>query len=435
MRVLRTAATAATAVGLAVLTGLTGLTGLGAAEAAIEHPVVVSENPVDHTPHLVAGSGAPPLAMAVAERGGTAYVGGRFTAVQNATRQTTTPRRNVVAFGAATGTLDGDFDPSVDGQVFALLAAGDSVYVGGAFATVDGLARPGIAKLDAETGVVDTGFQPPVRGGRVSEIRLVDGRLIVGGTFQQNLLALDPQTGRDTGYVDVAIDGRLPLSTGKVEVYRFAVDPAGRRLVAVGNFTTVGGQNRRRAFMLNLGSGSASLSDWYYRPLNDKCRSDSPTRQAYLDDVDFSPDGSYFVVRVDRVRPRPRLPDRQPHLRRRGPVRDRRARPARPTWINYTGGDTLHSVAVTGAAVYVQGHQRWLDNPQGRDSTGPGAVDRRGIGAIDPATGKALPWNPDKPARQGGQDFLATDDGLWVPSDSERFNGEYHRGIAFVPLR
>ncbi len=40
--------------------------------------------------------------------------------------------------------------------------------------------------------------------------------------------------------------------------------------------------------------------------------------------------------------------------------------PTAPTWINYSGGDSLKSVAVTGAAVYVQGHSRWLNNPYGR---------------------------------------------------------------------
>ena len=48
--------------------------------------------------------------------------------------------------------------------------------------------------------------------------------------------------------------------------------------------------------------------------------------------------------------------------------------PVRPTWINYTGGDTLHSVSATGAAVYVQGHQRWLNNKFGVNDAGPGAV-------------------------------------------------------------
>ena len=105
-----------------------------------------------------------------------------------------------------------------------------------------------------------------------------------------------------------------------------------------------------------------------------------------------------------------------------------------PPSAGRTGGDTPHSVAVTGAAVYVQDHHRWLKNPQGNDSAGPGAVSRRGIGAIHLTTGLALPWNAPKPAAQGGQYFLATTTGLWVPSDSQKFNNEYHRGIAFVPL-
>lgn len=420
----------------AVLGVLAGLTGVPAgAVASVQQPDVVGEDPVNYTPHLAEVGGEPPLALALAQTGDTMYVGGRFSAVQNAARTTTVDRDNLVAFSATTGALSTSFTPSFDGPVYALLATGGSVYVGGSFDTVNGTARPAIAKLDAATGALDTGFQPSaVPGGRVSEIRLVGGRLLVGGTFGRNLVALNPTTGANTRYVDLAIDGKLPLSASKTEVYRFAVNPAGTRLVAVGNFTSVGGQGRRRAFMLDLATGGATLSPWYYQPLDDKCRSNTPTRQAYLDDVDFSPDGSYFVFAATGY-----VPEFTSQIGTH--VCDAAARfetdvlhPTEPTWINYTGGDTLHSVAVTGAAVYVQGHNRWLDNPQGRDSKGPGAVDRLGIGAIGPDTGSALPWNPGKPAAQGGQDFLATATGLWVASDSRRFDGEYHRGIAFAPL-
>lgn len=273
-----------------------------------------------------------------------------------------------------------------------------------------------------------------MRGGRVSEIRLVDGRLLVGGTFQQKLIALDPATGRNTRYLDVPIDGRLDLTTSKTEVYRFAVDPAGSRLIGVGNFTTVGGENRKRAFMLNLGPDRAALSPWYYPPLDKKCLSNTPTRQPYLDDVDFSPDGSYFVFGATGY-----VPATTAEIGTA--VCDAVARfetdvlaPVKPTWINYTGGDTIHSVAATGAAVYVQGHFRWLDNPYGKDSEGPGAVDRKGVGAVDSTTGKALAWAPQAPAAQGGQDMLATAAGVWFAADSRRVGGRYHRGIAFTPL-
>ena len=108
--------------------------------------------------------------------------------------------------------------------------------------------------------------------------------------------------------------------------------------------------------------------------------------------------------------------------------------PFRPTWINYTGGDTLHSVAVTGAAVYVGGHQRWLDNPNGVDSAGLGAVPRQGIGAISPTTGRALPWNPGKTRGVGTKFIYATSTGIWFGSDGRRFAGKVHDSIAFTPL-
>ena len=137
----------------------------------------------------------------------------------------------------------------------------------------------------------------------------------------------------------------------------------------------------------------------------------------YLRDVDFSPDGSYFVV------------DSTGYVPKSGDlgvtICDATARfetanvaPGRPTWINYTGGDTLHSVAVSSHAVYVGGHQRWLDNLQGRDHCGSGCKDRPGIGALDPNTGKALTWSPRRTRGVGAKEMILTPAGLWVGSDT-----------------
>ena len=91
-------------------------------------------------------------------------------------------------------------------------------------------------------------------------------------------------------------------------------------------------------------------------------------------------------------------------------------------------------MAATDVAVYVQGHQRWLDNPQGSNAAGPGAVSRPGIGAINPSTGLALPWNPTKDRGVGGKDLYVTSRGLWVGSDTNRIGGETRRRIALMPL-
>ncbi len=60
-------------------------------------------------------------------------------------------------------------------------------------------------------------------------------------------------------------------------------------------------------------------------------------------------------------------------------------------------------------------------------------MERCGGGAIDPVSGKALPWNPVKRAVVGGTTSWRAD-GLWVGSDGKYFHGEYHFGIAFCPL-
>jgi hypothetical protein len=55
------------------------------------------------------------------------FVGGKFAAVEDATRTSTVTRDNLVAFSATSGDISSTFKPSVDGMVFAVRAIGDSV--------------------------------------------------------------------------------------------------------------------------------------------------------------------------------------------------------------------------------------------------------------------------------------------------------------------
>ena len=105
--------------------------------------------------------------------------------------------------------------------------------------------------------------------------------------------------------------------------------------------------------------------------------------------------------------------------------------------MDYTGNDSFWSVAVTGTAIYLGGHARWINNPNGSDSPGAGAVARPGIVALDPASGLPLSWNPGRnPRGAGAYALLATAQGLWVGSDTN-YIGNYkykHDEIAFFPL-
>jgi Domain of unknown function (DUF5122) beta-propeller len=396
---------------------------------------VVSDLPAGYTPQLAISTGFPhPAVYALKEMGSTMYAGGAFDTVSTGTGTVT--RQHLMGFSATTGDLSGLSIP-IDGDVWAIEPStdGQSLYVGGFFKNINGVARNGIAKINATTGVVDPTFASSSVGGPVTEIRLVNGRLIVGGRFAKRLVALDPSTGQDTNYINLGISGQIAGNSGPTRVYRFAVNPQSSRLVGIGNFTSVGGQARQRAFMLDLGTASATLDSWYYTPLNNACAATKIPEQ--LRDVDFSSDGSFFVFFASGY-----VPTSPAGLGR--DICDAAARfetsipnPQLPTWINYTGGDTIWSGAVTGNTVYAQGHFRALDNAggtQGCDGKNPACKPRQGIGAIDATTGKALDWNPGKSRSVGGKDLLVTQGGLWVGSDGALFAGKHRYGIAFCPV-
>ena len=423
-----------------------GISGPAAVQASMQHPGVVSANPVDHTPSLVPTSGPAgvpiPKIDAIGQVGNTIFAGGLFTLVTHSGLQF--PRNHFMAFDANTGVLrqgllPGYSDPNFNNQIWAIATLGNSVFVGGEFTSVNGIARRGLVKLDATTGAVDPAFNPPWGSGNVRTLKIWNGRLIVGGGMPKRLLALNVDTGADTGYINLGITDPIPDAWGNAAVYQMAINPAGTKLVATGNFRTVSGQPRTRMFIANLGGPNAVLDDWYYPGFEKACATSNPRRRAYLQGVDFSPDGSYFVVAATGFRS-VSVEDLWPtgsatyHTVCDAVARFNLSDDQRPVWINYTGGDSLFAAVATGAAVYTQGHNRWMNNPFGSDSAGPGAVNRRGMAAVHPATGALLPWNPNKPARVGGTVFLVTEDGLWVGSDSLTWRGEPRRGIGFAPL-
>ncbi|WP_306208741.1 delta-60 repeat domain-containing protein [Actinoplanes sp. RD1] len=401
----------------------------GATPAAADpyQPRLVSADPVDHTPHVLDGT-----VWALAVVGDTVVVGGTFTKVQDSSRKHTYERKNIFAYGLRDGAVR-SFAPTVDAAVYTLAAgANDTVYLGGAFKTVNGTAQRGLARVSVEDGSRISSFGAKIAFGDVRSVAVRGTRLYAGGTFSSvsgvRRTAL-VRMNSATGAVDTGFDARLSApGLARARVEHFDITPDGSRLVAVGAIRRAGTAPRTQIAMYDVSGGSAALMSWYTDAYEAECMKGFDT---YLRQVKFSPDGTYFVVAATGRASSPvKLCDSAARFETGGGGRHN------PTWVQRTGGDSLYAVAVTGSAVYVGGHQRYLDNPYGSDAKGPGpgAVQRVGIGAVSPTTGRALPWNPSRKRGVGVRSFLVVPGGLIVGSDTDELGKEYHGRIGMFPL-
>jgi hypothetical protein len=408
--------------------------GSGPATADLAQPGVVSEHPVDYTPHVLDGT-----VWSMTVVGDTVVVGGSFTSVADSARKHTYPRKNIFAFDLRDGTIR-SFAPAVDGPVFALAGGpGDTVYAGGTFTRVNGASAHGVARLNL-SGDRLTSFRASINRGDVRTLAVRSGQVYAGGTFtavngvrRAGLARLDASSGA----LDPGFDAKFS-APGLTRTYVEDVDisPDGRLMVVIGSLLKAGDTARARIAMFDLTKPATALTGWYTDAYAPPC---APDFEAYLRQVKFSPDGSYFVVAATGGTSGPdKLCDAAARFQTLGTGRHD------PVWVQRTGGNSLFAVAVTGAAVYLGGHQLYLDNPFGHKvknpgqppvfTPGPGAVLRPGIGAVDPATGRALSWNPTRTRGVGVRVFVAVPQGLLVGSDTDELGHEYHGRIGMFPV-
>ena len=397
------------------------------ASGDMAQPVVVSADPVDYTPHVLDGT-----VWALALVGDAVVVGGSFTKVTDSGRTQTFARKNVFAYGLRDGVVR-PFAPQVDGPVYALAAGpGGTVYLGGSFKTVGGTGQRGLARVSLADGSRVSTFGAKINWGDVRALSVSRNLLYAGGTFSAvngttrlGLARMNPINGA----VDPGFDAKLSApGLSRTRVEHFDISPDGTRLVAIGALLKAGGVPRTQIAMFDVGGPAATLTSWYTDAYASTCM---PGFDTYLRQVKFSPDGSYFVVAATgRASSPSKLCDSAARFETGGAGRHN------PSWVQRTGGDSLYAVAVTGVAVYLGGHQRYLDNPFGSDAKGPGpgAVPRVGIGAVSPATGKALAWNPTRSRGVGVRAFLVTAQGLIVGSDTDQLGHEYHGRLGMFPL-
>ncbi len=172
------------------------------------------------------------------------YVGGEFTSIAS------TRRARVASLDPVFGALDLGFRADVDGRVRAITTSpdGDVVYVGGDFATVDGVPRANLAALEAATGNLIFSFGG-VTGRKVYDLTTDQDRLYAamggaGGRFS----AMD----LDTGTEDYSLS-----ADGDVQ----AVTLVGDHAYVGGHFDEIDGQLRTRLFAVDRVSGALS-NEW-----------------------------------------------------------------------------------------------------------------------------------------------------------------------------
>ncbi|WP_236830752.1 PKD domain-containing protein [Blastococcus sp. KM273128] len=422
----------------AVLVALVGVTGTASAVGTAQRGVVAAV-PGDSTPAVLDNK-----VLDIAEVGDRIVVVGSFTAVRDSSTNggAEFAQPYVFAFDPATGAIDRAFAPKTNGQVNAVAAGPDgTVYLGGTFNSLNGAASRNLVQVSLATGE-RTGFRAGNINGAVNDLALAGGRLYVAGVFStvggvphNGLATVHPTTGALDEYmgIDVFENHNWPRGTARasVGVSKIDISPDGSRLVAIGNFRIADGQPRDQAMVVRLDAAQATVdADWRTRRFEPACYSGA--FDSYVRDVEFAPDGSYFVIVTTGAHFTGTLCDTATRWETGATGQD-----VQPRWIADTGGDTLFSVAVSGSAVYVGGHQRWMNNPTGNDAARPGAVGRPGIAALDPRTGVPLSWNPGRNPRGVGAEALTlTSRGLYVGMDTEYIgNRQYLRPrLAFFPL-
>jgi len=397
------------------------------------HTVVTSADPVNFTPHVLDGE-----VHAVAEVGDITLVGGLFSQVQDALGGPVLSRQNLFAFHTTTGEILGGFAPTLPSMVYEIVPSGDgqTAYVAGQFANINGAPRTNrLARIDATTGLTDPQFVSPGFDGIVKDLALRNGLLYVAGTFavaggepRSVLGAVDPATGALADAPNLTFTD--PRNGGALQVIKFDITPDGRQLYAIGNFTRVAGLDRYQAVKLDLTATTATVADWQTTRFTTACSSSFDT---YMRDIDIDTTGSYLVIGTTGAFSGGATSGTLCDSISRWETGTSGAN-QQPTWVDYTGGDTIWSVAAAGEAVYVGGHFRWFNNAFAADSAGQGAVVRDGIAALDPRNGLPLSWNPGRERGVGVYALTATERGLWVGSDTDRIgNFEYHAKLAMFP--
>jgi hypothetical protein len=432
------------------------------------HTGPVSATPATGTPQLAPAKTTETVRQLV-KCGGAMYAVGQFT--QISWNGTTYTRNNIFSFSATSPFKVTSWAPDVNGEINSIAFNGGNcadAYIGGKFTSVNGTAVANLAEISTTTGKVVPGFGSHTGGGHVDTLLAVNGHLLAGGTFTSvngnkganpYYASLNPTTGKDDGFLHLNVSGHIVfpgVKTNSTEVYNQQLSHSSSLVLVEGDFTSVGGKNRRQIFMINVSGATAKVTGWTSPEFdgsdpngtlnpNDKYFNCGTSHPFYVRAAAWSPDDQTIYLADTGVKPI--LWDGTFPLV--GLCDAAAAFPATQArvfsdWIAYDGCDSLYSAAADSTAVYVAGHNRWFNNQNACNAKGPGAIPAPGLAGLKPASGSLIRNSAgtaglySRSRGHGADDMLLTGAGLWIASDN--FGGGTQcggvsgfAGICFLP--
>ncbi len=177
----------------------------------------------------------------IGDGSGGYFVGGFFNSVGTLTCRG-------IAHIKADKSVDPAFRPDANGHVLTLCLADDVLYAGGEFTEIGGKKQPFLAALDSKTGVLKTWNPEPT--GSVSSIMVKDKTVYLGGDFhyvggkyRDCIAAVDLETGLALPWNPGADNSVMQLLLADDQVY------------VVGRFKFIAKQVRNGLAAFNLSSG------------------------------------------------------------------------------------------------------------------------------------------------------------------------------------
>jgi PKD repeat protein len=421
--------------GSLIVLGLATAPPARAAQPVPGHTGLVPSKPRTNTPLISTGE------IWDFEVAGTrVYVAGTFSSLQNPGGGTTVNQRFLAAFNINTGQVDTAFRPTFSGGgVNAVEASpdGTKLYVAGSFNTINGVTKRKIASINPATGAPVAGFTANA-GAQATALAVTNTTVYAGGQFaavngaaRVGLVAVNGATGAVVpGFVN-NISGGMGVN-GLLTVQQLKLTHDDSKLLVVHTGRKIADQDRYGVGLINTQNNQ--LLPWRTRLWDDNLQFVGGIQRIYAGDI--APNDQYFVVGSGSGGDRPPINDTAVAF----PVAGNDN--VQPLWVS-RHFDSVYSIAITEHAVYTGGHFGWQESPTAPDpwpglddvgyGTGQGlsgyglgdAVVRRDhLGALNPADGKALEWNPLAFTFEGNKAIEATSRGLLVGGD-----GMYKGGV------